>query len=332
MKGVSVIICTYNGASRLPETLKHLARQVVSESILWEVILVNNASSDDTVGVANAEWTKYNLPHVKLNIFDQPIPGKTFAFEKGVKESLYDYILICDDDNWLYPNYIQKIYELFESGSCDIVGGWGIAECEIAPPLWFQQLKGFGYAIGKEGNKTGLVKTLYGAGMGIKKSNAINIILNPKCKFLVVGRNAKNLVGGEDIELCLILDNKNIYFDEQLIFEHYITKKRLSWKYYLQLRKSFGIGNSFLIAYQYAKTNCSASRAILNYVKRIFRALRSAWRVKYLFLPVKYQNSTCANYYENLGFLSGAISNLPSLLKNITTAKNNLEIVNSSNS
>src|SRR5260221_14664859 len=60
--GVSVVICCYNSAARLPETLKHLARQVVPPSIPWEGILVNKASRDDTTDVAARVWKEGGAP------------------------------------------------------------------------------------------------------------------------------------------------------------------------------------------------------------------------------------------------------------------------------
>src|SRR6185437_5482655 len=54
--GVSVVICTYNGAARLPRTLAHLAAQENTGAIAWEVLVVDNASTDDTAEVARRCW------------------------------------------------------------------------------------------------------------------------------------------------------------------------------------------------------------------------------------------------------------------------------------
>jgi len=50
--GVSVIICCYNSVKRLPVTLAHLKSQVVFGQIPWEVIVIDNASTDRTAEVA----------------------------------------------------------------------------------------------------------------------------------------------------------------------------------------------------------------------------------------------------------------------------------------
>ncbi len=56
--GVSIIICCYNSERRLPETLAHLFTQQVSEDIPWEIIVVNNASSDATSRIAAQAFSR----------------------------------------------------------------------------------------------------------------------------------------------------------------------------------------------------------------------------------------------------------------------------------
>ena len=65
MKGISIIICCYNSAKRLHETLKHLALQQVSDTIHWEVILVNNNSTDATTQIALEIWNGLGQKFVK---------------------------------------------------------------------------------------------------------------------------------------------------------------------------------------------------------------------------------------------------------------------------
>src|SRR5688572_10602380 len=98
--GISVIICCYNSSSRLPETLKHLANQSVPGKINWELIVVNNASTDNTASVAETEWAKYNL-EIPLHVVDQPVPGQSAARDKGYEVASHEYLLYVDDDNWL---------------------------------------------------------------------------------------------------------------------------------------------------------------------------------------------------------------------------------------
>lgn len=52
MEGISIIICCFNSAKRLPENLRHISSQQVGKGVDWEVIIVNNNSSDDTARAA----------------------------------------------------------------------------------------------------------------------------------------------------------------------------------------------------------------------------------------------------------------------------------------
>ena len=71
-KGVSVVIPCYNSSKLLPETIAHLARQNVPEHINWEIIIVDNASTDDTAETAAAIWDACKS-RVPFKVVEQPI-------------------------------------------------------------------------------------------------------------------------------------------------------------------------------------------------------------------------------------------------------------------
>jgi glycosyltransferase involved in cell wall biosynthesis len=54
--GISVVICTHNGAARLAQTVRHLAAQRVKPERPWEFLLIDNASADNTPAVARQLW------------------------------------------------------------------------------------------------------------------------------------------------------------------------------------------------------------------------------------------------------------------------------------
>ncbi len=56
--GVSVAICSYNGRARLSETLTHLAHQVVPPDIRWELVFVDNGSTDGTSEIVKSIWAR----------------------------------------------------------------------------------------------------------------------------------------------------------------------------------------------------------------------------------------------------------------------------------
>jgi glycosyltransferase involved in cell wall biosynthesis len=62
MSGVSIIICAYNASKRIVPTLQHLQNQQFNKPISWEVIVVDNASDDNTSEIAVRYGIKIPLP------------------------------------------------------------------------------------------------------------------------------------------------------------------------------------------------------------------------------------------------------------------------------
>src|SRR5688572_17458797 len=173
--GVSVVICTYNGAKLLPETLRHLALQKVRPNIPWEVILVNNASTDNTPEVAEQEWKSFQVP-VPFSLLYQPKPGLTFAREMALDNARFEFVLFCDDDNWLNPNYINLAYDIMvQHPKIGVLGGHGNLVFESTPPSWAQHHRMF--ASGAQSVVSGKViqNVVYGAGCIIRRS-ALNML------------------------------------------------------------------------------------------------------------------------------------------------------------
>jgi glycosyltransferase involved in cell wall biosynthesis len=248
LKGVSVIICCYNSASRLPQTLKHLALQKVTAHIPWEVIIVNNASKDDTVKVALSQWDELQTSNSNFKIVDQPIAGLSYARAKGAETAAYEYLVFCDDDNWLFENYVETAYNLLESWpNCGIAGGHGSAKLEGDAPEWFEKYHGY-YATGQQSSQDGIIEGVspyvYGAGSVVRKSvldqlNQINF------KPLATDRLNDKLSSGGDVEICYAfkLLNYDICYSSELRFFHFIPQNRLANNYLLSLAYQFGYCN-----------------------------------------------------------------------------------------
>lgn len=235
MKGISVIICCFNSADRLPRTLKYLSQQKLSMDVPWEVIVVNNASTDLTVTVANTEWAKYELPLVKFSIINEDTPGLSNARTKGVNSAQFEYIVFCDDDNWLREDYISIAYQLLnENHNFAAVGGQSDFTSDIDfVPDWFEKYKE-NYAVGKQNKESGLITDrffLHGAGLAIRRQNYLEAFEG--FPSLLKGRNGEKMSCGEDIELCMRLMTMgfDLYYSEDLNFTHFIPKQRLTSEY-----------------------------------------------------------------------------------------------------
>ena len=250
-QGVSVIICCHNGASRLPETIRHIARQRVPPYIPWELVIIDNGSTDASPVVARQEWQKHRVD-TYLKVVAEPRLGLSYARSRGFQEARYEYMILCDDDNWLDDNYIETVYRIM-SGNKDIgaLGGTGKLVFEIDPPS--QELS-FIFAAGPQAPESGKVpdNKLYGAGCAIRYS-AYHKMLGSGFKSLLTDRRGVELSSGGDYELCLALAilGYDIWYDDRLRFTHFITRERITWQYFeryaYESSKCFNVITSYKI-------------------------------------------------------------------------------------
>jgi glycosyltransferase involved in cell wall biosynthesis len=242
MKGISVIICCYNSAARLPQTFAHLAKQSVNVALKWEVVLVNNDSSDETPNVADRLWKSLGGP-VSLRIVNELNPGLSHARERGMSVAKYELFLWCDDDNWLCDTYVQTAFDIMETHQeIGALGGWCEAAFEGEKPGWFDQQAHF-FAVSKQGRSSGDITLkkgcLYGAGMVLRKTHWLQL-RQQGFKHLLSDRIGKKLNSGGDTEYtyALRLMDYKIWFDERLYFQHFIDDGRLNLTYLSRLRKA----------------------------------------------------------------------------------------------
>lgn len=253
-KGISVIICCYNSAGRLPETLRHLSKQKLPETINWEVVVVNNSSTDDTSNVAQEVWASFELA-VPLKIIPEPTPGLSNARRAGVKNASFDLIVFCDDDNWLASDYLKNACEIMQQNlNVGVLGGRSEGVFESEPPEWFERFS-FAYAIGKQLPQTGIAnkrRYLMGAGMVVRKS-ILDLLYELSFNNILTDRKGDAVSSGGDTELCLMILflGYDLYYDERLFFHHFITSKRLNWQYCKKmLIESYGSMQIYLSFYK----------------------------------------------------------------------------------
>jgi len=239
-KSVSILVCFYNAAHKLPKTLEHIKKLDISNITECELILVNNNSNDDSCTIIQNEMKGFNL--FPWKIVDEPNPGLSNARLRGIAESQYEFLLFCDDDNWLAKDYIHNAISILTSNSnIAVLGGFGEAVSDIEFPEWFNRHKNF-YAVGEQfpynGKVFGVRNVVYGAGMIVRRE-AWEYIISKGFTFFTLGRTGKSLSSGEDSEMCLAFQiaGFDIWYDDSLRFKHYIEPKRLTENYFKKLQK-----------------------------------------------------------------------------------------------
>jgi glycosyltransferase involved in cell wall biosynthesis len=240
--GISVIICCYNSSKRIKDVLQALVVQKFNTAVLWEIILVDNASTDNTSSTAQSIWKTLNAD-IDFRITYENSPGLANARDRGIKESRYEYLVFCDDDNWLYPDYLQGVYTILSSNAVIAAcGGVGIPVFETAKPAWFDEYaEAFATGSQEINTEEGKLLNLYGAGIALKKRSLDQLAL-AKFNPFMIGRVGSKLSSSEDTELtyALVLIGQTLHFSSELKFYHYLPKERLQFSYLKKLFVAFG--------------------------------------------------------------------------------------------
>ena len=105
MKKCSVIIPAHNEEAYIENTLESLKKQDYST---FEIIVVNNCSSDSTCKIAK-KYTDFVLNYNKKQ-------GASAARNYGVKKSTGNYLAFLDADSTLSPNAISNLIKIMDEG------------------------------------------------------------------------------------------------------------------------------------------------------------------------------------------------------------------------
>jgi len=129
---VSIIIPTYNRAKELKRCLDSL-RQINYQPI--EIIVVNNASRDQTVQMLRAQFPEIKLISLSEN------HGAVGGRNAGLKHAQGDYICFVDSDNVLTENFLTELVRAIEQSQDIAFVSPKTYYCQKPKRLWFAGVK-----------------------------------------------------------------------------------------------------------------------------------------------------------------------------------------------
>lgn len=115
---VSVIVPAYREASRIYENLKRLLDELDRLDTIYEVIVVSDGNTDETV----SEAERVVSSNIKVLEYNKNM-GKGYALRLGVSRSSGMLVTFIDADMELDPRYIKAFLAVQESFDCDAVVG-----------------------------------------------------------------------------------------------------------------------------------------------------------------------------------------------------------------
>jgi glucosyl-dolichyl phosphate glucuronosyltransferase len=162
---ISVILCTRNRASGLEYALAALGNVKVPAKWKVEVIVVDNASTDNTAAVAqNAKLQK-----MEVRYLFEPKKGKANALNSGLAQAQSEIILFIDDDVLVAEDWLEQIVAPLLNNKCDAVTG----QITLAPELmrsWMTPMHRWWLASSIDAQAHGGSRELIGANMGFRRS------------------------------------------------------------------------------------------------------------------------------------------------------------------
>jgi glycosyltransferase involved in cell wall biosynthesis len=141
MLDATVLIATYNRSDLLDETLHYLARMQVSQALRWDVIVIDNNSTDATRPVVERHIPTFP---VTLRYLFEPAQGRSSALNTGIKAAEGKILAFTDDDVRVADSWLDSATEPLCGLDTSLVytGGPVRPIWESAPPRWLDLDRG----------------------------------------------------------------------------------------------------------------------------------------------------------------------------------------------
>jgi glycosyltransferase involved in cell wall biosynthesis len=237
----SVLICTFNRARLLRETLGALQSMVPPADCAVEIVIVDNNCTDNTPAVVAESAANGPFPVVSLHEVRQ---GKSFALNRGLAHAQGDILALTDDDVLPSADWLQRIVEAFRTREVSFVFGkvlplWGAVPPPdlLTPPaqaIWGPlAICDYGdspvdYVADKFDQRLPI-----GANLAFSR-HALSAIGGWRTDL---GKVNNTLISGEDHEIFLRMRRAGHYagyYDPEITVRHYVPAARLTRPYFRQ--------------------------------------------------------------------------------------------------
>jgi len=238
---VTVIICTFNRAEMLSRTLASFFEQPSLASHAFELLVIDNNSTDETNQVVERFLT-----HRELRYVFEPKQGLSAARNRGVAEAKGRYVSFLDDDVLVDMDWMSELVRAFRETGALAVGGRSLLVFDADPPDWFGPEFRKLLSEVDLGDSRRVVpggRGLFGLNLAFEKS-ALQAVGGFDENL---GRSGNALLGGEEVAVLRRIFEKGggIVYEPGALVGHIIEPKRMEWEYFERL--AAGIGKSLAI-------------------------------------------------------------------------------------
>ncbi len=246
---VSVILCTRNRADQLATTLKSLGAMAVPPNLRWELIVVDNNSSDDTRRVAQ-ECAATSALAVRY-LFEGR-QGLSHARNTGLAHAQGELVLFTDDDVAVANDWLAQMVDVFRRTSCDAAVG----KTELAPGVlrpWMNDY--FRGVLAAMDFELGGPLELVGVNMGFRRSVLQRVReFDPELGSGALGLGEETLFGWQLMEA-----GYTIAYARHAVVVHHPDVSRLRRSEWLSVAAKTGARNAYL-EYHWEHSDLRAAR------------------------------------------------------------------------
>ncbi|NJL89878.1 MAG: glycosyltransferase family 2 protein [Coleofasciculaceae cyanobacterium SM2_1_6] len=237
---ITIAIPTYNGAARLPEVLQQLQRQVDTERIAWEILVVDNNSSDNLPAVISHYQTL--LP--RLRYCQELKQGAGFARHRAFGEAQGELVAFLDDDTIPDRHWVSAVADFAQTHpQAGAYGSQIHADYAVPPPPNFARIAPF-LAITERGSIPLLYKKNSrllppSAGLVVRKAVWQQYI---PAEMTLSGRVEGNMLTSEDLEMLSYIQGSpwEIWYNPAMEITHKIPAARLERDYLIPFLRGIG--------------------------------------------------------------------------------------------
>ena len=227
----AVIVCTYNRCDSLAKTLESLAASTIPDSVEWEIVVIDNNSSDRTRPVVE-EFTRRFQGRFRYTF--EPRQGKSFALNRGIHETQADVLAFTDDDVIAEPTWLWNLTKDLFSGEWQGAGG-KILPLNTAPiPEWIPRdvygvLWG-SFDLGDESRDISLAP--YGANMAFRRDVFEHGLFRTDIGPGVLDARSTNCED-QNIGEGVLRRGGKLRYEPEAVIRHPFDTERISRKYIL---------------------------------------------------------------------------------------------------
>lgn len=233
MMKITVVLCTYNRHESLARALESIAASQLPQSIEWEVLIVNNNSTDRTQEVVDDFCNRYPA---RFRYLFEPRQGKSYALNAGIRQSRGEILAFADDDATVESSWLWNLTSALHGGEWAGAGGRIIPVWPNQLPRWLSpdtpQAMGPFVAFDMGSEAVPLLCPPYGANMAFRREE-----FEKYGSFRTdLGPRPNSEVRHEDTEFVkrLLAGGERLRYEPLAVVYHPATEDRLKKRYVLR--------------------------------------------------------------------------------------------------